>query len=336
MSRTAASPEILPEFAAGVVVSEIALASAAGKPATPVRIKIGPRGAFTARDGRAFTFNPEALVARFAADGVDVPVDLDHGIVEKRVDGVAKGWVKKLEAAADGLYAEVEWLDGGKAVLAARTHRYVSPSFHHDASGAATWIHSVSLVPAPALPGAAVASATGAPASTPLPETSMKGIATALGLQADANEQACLSALSALKDGAVDRKVHDTTLASLQAATNELEAIKAAERKTRVDTVIDGALKAKKIMPAEKDAYVALCSTDAGLEQVEKLIAAKPAMLSASGLDSRQAPAGVAAADANPVALAAKAQMHQAELAARGVTISISEAVNHVASLEAR
>lgn len=334
MSRQPASPD-LPNVAAGVVVTEVATASAGGKPVPADWIKLGPRGAFKTRDGRSYSFDPEALVARFAAEGVDVPVDLDHAIVREVAGAVAHGWVKELAARADGLYGRVEWLDGGKAVLAARTHRYVSPSFHHDDQGAATWVHSVSLVPAPALPGAAVASAHGAP--HPKPETSMRGIAAALNLQPDATEQACLSALSELRANSVDKKVHDETIASLSAAKTKLEAIEAAGHKKKVDDLLEGALKAKKIAPAEREAYAALCATDAGYDQVAKLIEARPAMLGASGLDNRPAPAGgLAAADPNPVALAAKARVHMAELAAKGVTISISEAVNHVEALEAR
>ncbi|WP_020185943.1 phage protease [Methylopila sp. 73B] len=336
MSRPAASPDLsLPNVAAGVVVTDVAIAAAGAAAGTaPDWIKIGPRGSFTTRDGRAYAFDPDTLVARFSADGVDIPVDLDHAIVEKAAGAAAQGWVKQLEARADGLYGKVEWLAGGKAALAARTHRYVSPSFHHDAAGVATWIHSISLVPAPALPGAAVASAGHAQTH---PETSMKGIAAALGLNADANEAACLSALTEIRSKTVDKAVHDEALASLSAAKTELDGIKAAARKKEVDDLLEGALKAKTIVPAERDAYANLCATDAGLASVRELLKVKPAQLGASGLDSRPAPAGgLAAPDVNPVTLAAKAQMYQSDMRAKGVEVSISDAVNAVSAEGAR
>ncbi|WP_020179793.1 phage protease [Methylopila sp. M107] len=332
MSRPAASPD-LTNVASGVLTIDVAVASAAGSSvATPPDwIKLGPRGAFSCRDGRKFSFDPEALAARFASEGVDIPLDLDHGIVQDRPGAVAQGWIKRLEARADGLYGQVDWLEGGRAALKARTHRYVSPTFHTDDQGAATWVHSVSLVPAPALPGAALASA-GAPTRFDKPETaSMKAIAQALGLNPDANEQACLSALTSLKDGRVDKAVHETTLASLSAAKTELESVRKAARDKEVAELIDGALKAKKILPAEKDSFVTLCASDDGLAQVRKLIDARPAQLAASGLDGRAAPAGgLGEQEFNPVSLAAKAQALVAESAAYGVTLSIADAVAKV------
>lgn len=347
MSRPAASPLIAcldaaPGVAAGVVLAELALAAADGKskPSTPEWIKIGPRGAFVTRDGRNYSFDPEALVARFAAEGVDVPIDLDHGIVEKRPGAVAQGWIREMQARADGLYGRPEWLAGGQAVLTARTHRYVSPSFHHDDQGAATWVHSVSLVPAPALPGAAVASAGGKPDFAPArTETSMKGIAAALGLQADASETACLSALDALRGGMVDKKVHDQAIASLAAATQKIEGIEKAAHTKAVDELLEGALKAKKILPAEKDGYAELCATAEGLASVKKLIEAKPATLGASGLDAKPTPGGRLSAEPNvsPQMLADRANAYMATLAAGGVAISYPEALNHViAQQEAR
>lgn len=335
MSRSAASPQIAcldapPGVAAGVVVTELAVAAAGPAKAGELQwIKLGPRGAFTTRDGRNYSFDPEALVAKFAADTLDLPVDLDHGIVEKRLGAEPVGWVKKLEARADGLYGQVDWLETGRAKLAARTHRYVSPSFHYDDQGAATWVHSVSLVPAPALPGAAVASAN---PPQPQPEKTMKAIATELGLSADASEAACLSALATLKTGTVEKKVHDEAIASLNAAKTELDGIKAATRKKAVDDLIEGALKAKKIVPAEKEHYAALCATDAGLDAVKKLIEAKPATLGASGLDAKAAPAGQLSAEpnANPQHLADRATSYMATLAAGGVAISYLEALEHV------
>lgn len=130
---------------------------------TPSLVKVAPRGPVLTRDGRSFTFVPETLIARFAADGIDLPVDLDHSITrssQSRDRADAVGWVKELQARLDGLYARVEWLQSGLSVLASRTHRFISPTFHHDASGTATWLHSIALVAAPALSMPAIASAT--------------------------------------------------------------------------------------------------------------------------------------------------------------------------------
>lgn len=135
-------------------------------------IKIAPRGQFTTRDGRSMTVIPETLLARFAADAVDIPIDIDHAIAKKTIFGdsaPAVGWISRMEARPDGLYGFASWLEHGRATLAARTHRYISPTLKLDTSNVAVWIHSVSLVAAPAVSMPVVASAQ--PASTSQLET---------------------------------------------------------------------------------------------------------------------------------------------------------------------
>lgn len=186
-------PTISPAIGLGLVAGEIATAAAGGS-ADPDWIRVTPRGSAATRDGRSYSFDPEALVARFAADAVDVAVDTDHGLALRAVKGErvdAVGYAAELQARPDGTYARVTWNDGGRAVLAARTHRYVSPTFHHDEAGRATWLHSISLVAAPALSMPALLHALGHHS----PEPSMKAIAKALGLPETADEAACLAAL---------------------------------------------------------------------------------------------------------------------------------------------
>lgn len=265
----------------------VALAAEASD-APPEWIKISPRGAATTRDGRSFEFSPEALIARFAADKVDLAVDVGHGLV-KDMGAPAVAWIQELQARDDGLYGRVDWLAAGKAILAAKSHRYVSPTFNHDEAGRATWLHSVSLVAAPALSDMpALASA-----DPKQEQPTMKTILAALGLAATASEAEGLAALTALQGKIVDpstvvsKAIHDETLAKLAAATTKLTTIETETRKRDVDGVIEGALKAKKILPAQKDHYVALCSTDAGLSQVKAMLAVTPALLGATGLDNK-------------------------------------------------
>ena len=124
---------------------------------------------------------------------------------------------------------------------------------------------------------------------------STKAIALALGLNEAATETACLSALTDLRGKAdnpdparfVKKDLHDQTLATLSATTqkltettSQLDAIKVAARKGDVETVIEGALKAKKIVPAQRDSLVAQCSSDEGFAQVKAFprgIAEQPA-----------------------------------------------------------
>jgi len=290
----------------------------------PEEIQIAPAGQVTTRDAREFNFDPAALVARFEQDGIEIPIDKGHTTLEAG-EGGAIGWIKKLTARADGLFGTVEWLDEGKATLKARTHRYISPTFRHDDSGRATWVHSVALVSAPALSMPAIASTN---LSTEIPD--MSKLATALGLAEDADDQACLDAIASLKADAEKKPdaVGDETLAQLKTTSDELAALKADRRKEKVDGILEDALKAKKIVPAQRDQYEALCATDDGLEQVSKLLDAMPAQLKASGLDERDVPDSDGEVD--PQELAALAATYQAEQEKAGIMVSTADAVAHV------
>jgi phage I-like protein len=277
------------EAMTGLTVLDAYLAdpTAAAKQAGPEWIKVTPRGKFTARDGRVFDVDPELLAARFVQDGVDLPVDIDHATVKKAMFGEAApavGWISKLEARADGLYGKVEWLAEGLAVLAARTHRYISPTLKHDENGKAFWLHSAALVAAPAASMAAVASAD---LSTSEEPKMLKAIAAALGLSEDASEASCLSAVTNLK-ARIDPQVHQAALDQVKTLSADLEARNKADHQAKVDTLLDGALKEKKIVPAQRDQYAALCATTEGLAQVTALLGTMTATLSASGLDDKQ------------------------------------------------
>lgn len=331
MTNRSASPlNDSPGVAIGVTaLSADALAVADGD--WPRWVQVTPRGEIVTRDGRRYTFEPERLVARFAADGIDVPSDLDHAISRKATSGDradAVGWIKRLEARPDGTYALVDMLDAGKEALTKKTHRYVSPTFAHTEAGLATWLHSIALVAAPALAMPAIASAQ----PTNHQETTMsKEIAKALGLAENADEAACLSAITTLTAGKVDKAVHDQALANLTAANQKVAALQAdlaardqADHKAKVDAVIEAALTAKKIVPAQRDQFAALCATAEGLAQVQALLAATPANLQASDLSTRSAPSGDAAA---PSDLLVKAHALIEGAAKSGRALSLADAV---------
>lgn len=282
-----ATPEA---FDTGVFVVDVLGATPAASPGQePEWIQIAPRGRHTARDGRSFDFNPEILAARFVRDGVDIAVDLDHATAKKAMLGEAApahGWIKEFEARPAGLFGKVEWLDAGKAVLAARTHRYLSPTVPHTEDGRVTWIHSVALVAAPALSMPAIASAGPTPEDNPM---TLAKIAALLSLSAAADETSCLSAITTLQ-ARIDPTVHQQALDALSAKTGELETLRADIRKGKVEALLEDALKAKKISPAQRETYAALCASDAGFDQVKTLLDTMTAGLGASGLDNKPAP----------------------------------------------
>lgn len=344
-------------IAIGVVAGEVALAAAG---AGPEWIKVTPRGPVTTRDGRSYSFDPEKLAARFDADKVEVPVDLDHALALKAVRGErvdAVGYAAALQAREDGTYARVNWLDGGLAVLQAKTHRYVSPSFPHDRAGNAAWLHSISLVAAPALSMPALLHAFGYPespmkqiakalglaedadeaaclAALQVREHEASNVAVALGLKADARGPACLSAIGSMRGAeVVPKTLHEQTVANLSAATTRIEALEKASREEKVEQLLEGALKERRIMPAQRATLAALCATDEGFAQVKAHLAASPALLQASGLDDRLPNGGDQLQ--NPATLAAKARTLQDERAKIGQPIGYAEAVQLVSEAKA-
>lgn len=260
----------------------LAAALPAGE-APPEWIAIFPKvGRIETRDGRSYDVDAAALIARFKADGVAVPIDVNHATHHAARTGAradAVGWIKELRVEGGALQGKVDWLDEGKTLLAAKSYRFISPDFFHSPEGKTTWLRSVALVTAPALGGQKALAA-----ASPQ-ETQMKELAAALGVTADANEAALLTALGA---GFVPKKNHDELVAQLAASQAKLKEIETAGRKARVDALIEGALKEKKILPAEKDHYAQLCASDAGFESVKALLAAKSPTLGKSGLDEKK------------------------------------------------
>ncbi len=276
-----------------VATHAVIVALAAGDE-LPNRITIFPaEGSQKMRDGRVFRFDFARLAARFVADGLKIPIDINHATEllapkGERADPV--GWVTALEVDGSALCGAVEWANPAEALQLLRTYPYVSPAFP-SRDGDALWLKSVALVSSPALGNQpALAAASDTDTEEPL---IMKTVITALGLADGATEAECLAAVTKLQGAAtnvVPKAVHDEAIAKLAAATTKLDALETAGRKARVDAVIEGALTAKKILPAHRDHYAALCATDDGLAAVEKLLAASPALLGASGLDGKKVP----------------------------------------------
>lgn len=139
----------------------------------------------------------------------------------------------------------------------------------------------------------------------------MKGIATAVGLQEGASEAAILSALSA---GFIKKDVHEQTLAQLSTATTKLAAIEKANHEAEVERTLEEALKARKMLPAQKATFVAMAATVDGLKQVKALLAAtaEGSFAAPSGLEGRDADKG-GAREKDAATLAAEASKLAAE-----------------------
>jgi phage I-like protein len=74
-----------------------------------------------------------AMVTAFRSRGVDLVIDYEHQSLQGE-RAPAAGWIKHLEARADGLWAQVEWTPQAREYLANREYRYFSPVLRLDPS----------------------------------------------------------------------------------------------------------------------------------------------------------------------------------------------------------
>lgn len=262
---------------------EVVLAAAGGEQASPPEwIQLAPRGEVVARDGRRFALDPERLVAQFRLGGVDLPIDFEHETEFTSTLGArpARGWIVELEARPEGLFGRVQWLADAVQALAARAYRYISPTLWLDPDKrTARALKAAALVSAPALAGLpAIASAHG--------ETDMKDVLVALGLAETATQPEAVTAIAALKAGALDKFVpkaqHDETVAALSAANARLKTIDEEAATARCTALVDGAVAAGKLAPRAREQYLALAAQ--AYDQTKAAIDAMPALLKA-GVD---------------------------------------------------
>lgn len=292
----------------------------------PRAFRLLPYGRFRAADGSGRPAEvPEGwLLDREAAEAIarafnarrDARViDYEHQTLHAEKNGrpaPAAGWIGRLEARDDGLYAaDVEWTEAAAAMIAARQYRYVSPVFSYDRrSGRVLAVAHAALTNFAGLDALTDLSALAArfsPVVQPEEEMPMKALAAELGLPETATEAEALAALralktahagelAALKAAAPDpaRYVEVATLTAvrgeLAAANAELAALKAEKLEAEVDKVVQAALAAGKLTPAMEGWARNLGKADlAALRSFVEAapVVVKPGQTQTGGADSR-------------------------------------------------
>lgn len=133
----------------------------------PHWVHLIPSGQFSGRDGRGpYTLDVAAVLAAFADNKADLPVDFDHQSLtaaEKAGPVPAAGWIKELAVREDGVWGRVEWTPRAAETLANREYRYLSPVFRYEAkTGRVVALVSAGLTNTPNLILRAAARAEGA------------------------------------------------------------------------------------------------------------------------------------------------------------------------------
>jgi phage I-like protein len=241
----------------------------------------------------------------------------------------AAGWITRVEwRAGQGLFATVNWTDAAKARIANGEYRYISPVITADEAGNVVGMHLAALVNHPALLGmepvvaqlaarfntheptessmallSVLIALLGLPATTTETDittaiTAQHGelqalkakpavpvaLAAALGVKADADEPTAVAALAALKGGGVSAT---TRLAAL---TTEVATLQSQLIERDLQELLDGALKASKITPAEVESLKTIGKKD--LAWLRTHLAAKVAINGLAGQSGGKPPGG--------------------------------------------
>ena len=282
----------------------LCLNAEAGK--IPAKLNLLPAGDFVAgRDGRRWTKrNPEVIAQKSNEYLPQHPIDENHSTDLKASKGEAApamGWFTNIEAKEDGsIWADVSWTAKGKAALEV------------DTSGEIIKILRAGLTNTPNIDLPALNSTQTAPADNPAKETKMnKELCAALGLREDATENEAIAAVNALKTQLNSSRNVDLTAYAPRADLTQMEAravqaekqlaeLNAAQLKEKAVAAVEKAVADRKIAPASKEAYLAMCATQEGLSNFSRIMESTPALI----------PAGASAAGGEPPAGGASTELN--------------------------
>lgn len=277
-----ASADLAADF---LIASAVEVHAADGRVKT--EFKLLPIGTFTLRDGRGpFVIRDLAHAQQVVRDSLiyagaqDLFIDYDHQLIFSAIAGVggrapAAGWIKGLEARADGIWVKpVEWTAAARQELEDRVYRYISPLFRATKDGLVTVLINAGLVNQPAIDGLGAIAASQNPKEKPMDLTAL---AASLGLPATATLEQCIAASTALSgqaatlrttlglDATGDLIAAATTLKAAKPAAGEGEIVVSAsifnEMTARLGVLegvniaasVDAAIVAGKLTPAQRD-----------------------------------------------------------------------------------
>jgi len=161
------------------------------------------RGTFIVDDEAA-----RETITAFDGHGAEVPIDIEHSVLNESLPPEQRGaigWVTKIfSESGKGLFALVKWSDKGKGLIRSGAFQYLSPVFViRKADRRVIALHSAAVTTKPAMVRAELLAASqNANAETTAAVNENAAIAqsvrSALGLEADADAQTTLVAMSKL------------------------------------------------------------------------------------------------------------------------------------------
>ncbi|MDO9501397.1 phage protease [Falsiroseomonas sp.] len=278
--------------------------------AVPQRLRVIPAGEFRSIDGRGPWRVEDAaeVIAASLARMTRLPIDENHSTqiaAQAGGAGPARGWITRLSAEADGIWADVEWTEAGRALLADGAYAFISPVMAHTADGRVLALRSVALTNQPAVPELSLLTANDEEDTVDL-----KALRAALGLADTADEAAILAAATDARTGATAHQAALTRIATAaglaahatgvdelvtaltaRAAAGDpaelarrvvvletqLTANTAAQAKRDAEALVDGAIRDGKPVSALRDHLISRCCAGQ-MDAVRSELAALPSI----------------------------------------------------------
>lgn len=287
--RETRAGKLIPSFVidtAGAPASKTNPDTDQSAPSAPEWIELLPAGVFYGRDGRGpFRLDePDAVIeaTRAMQMAAGLPIDYDHatdfGAPEGR-PAPAAGWIRELAIRTGALWGRVEWTARAADSIVAREYRYVSPVFQFDPkTGAVTRLLRAGLTNNPnlhltAIAAAQVAARNAKDQTMEIPVNEIQELRELLGLDPDASGADLLAKVRELRtaaravEAAPSAHAHDpahyVAIAEFERALTELNALKIERARERAAHTVEDAIRAGKIVPAQREWAIAYCAADA-------------------------------------------------------------------------
>jgi phage I-like protein len=279
--------KLIPSFVIDTAGAPASAPASGNETATaPEWIELLPGGVFYGRDGRGpFRLDdPAAVIASTTALQMNagLPIDYDHatdfGAPEGR-PAPAAGWIRELEVRGGAVWGRVEWTARAASSIVAREYRYVSPVFQFDPKdGSVTRLLRAGLTNNPNLHLTAIAASRIAAADNQTKDQRMEfpiqELRELLNLDdgaTGADVVAKVRELRAAGDAASSQSTsthahdpaHYVAIAEFERALTELNALKAERARERAAHTVEDAIRAGKIVPAQREWAIAYCAADA-------------------------------------------------------------------------
>ena len=296
-------------------------ALAAALPASGQAVQLLPAGAFRSADGSGrpadaphWKLDAAAaarLIARVAARANPLVIDYEHQTLYTEKNGQpapAAGWFagSALEwRDGEGLFASVDWTPAAAGHIADGEYKFISPVFEYDrATGEVLDLRMAALTNNPGLHGMAAVALTAlndfsTEEEPPVNET-LKKLLAALGLAENIGEAEAVSAAVALKAKADSADGLNTQVAALKAQAPDPAKFVPVETMQQLQTqvasltsrlnegevadVVEAALTAGKLLPAQKEWATELGRTN--LAALKSYVEKTPAIAALGGMQT--------------------------------------------------